>query len=129
LDRRRASDHKAKCWKQGENSHWYFQDEKTKAYWMRAQQVPGNNYNRKHGVVGLKAGIITQGKRLSEGEKAGRKLAKQRSGKQKEQVLSLHAEVIPGLEFLMSSVATDYPHLRWCHIRHRLKEAFERGMV
>ena len=62
-------------------------------------------------------------------DEASRKLAKQRSGKQKEQVLSLHAEVIPGLEFLMSSVATDYPHLRLCHIRHRLKEAFERGMV
>ena len=60
LDRRRASEHKAKCWKQSENAHWYFQDAKTKAYWMRAQQVPGNNYNRKHGTISMKAGIHVQ---------------------------------------------------------------------
>jgi len=49
----------------------------------------------------------------------------QRSGKH---ALHLHEDVIPGLEFLIGSVATDYPNLRWSHIRYRLKDAFERGI-
>ena len=53
LDRRRASDHKAKCWEKKTSAYWLFQSDAGE-YNLTADQVAGNNYNRKHGTTAIK---------------------------------------------------------------------------
>ena len=53
LDRRRASEHKAKCWEKT-GASWLFQSDAAGEYNLTADQVAGNNYNRKHGTTAIK---------------------------------------------------------------------------
>jgi hypothetical protein len=75
-----------------------------------------------------KASLHATSKRLSEGERAWRQLAKYKQGKKNYVLPKLVQEVFPGLEFLLGSVATDYSSLNWQHIRPLLRDAFLLGV-
>jgi hypothetical protein len=124
LDRRRASEHKAKCWEK-DTDHWLFQRDDLGAYNLLATEVAGNNFNRKQGTTAIEPLCTGKHRRIGASESAWRDLATFKHGELGKK--DTHKVVLPGIRFLMINLGLCNHSLNWQRLKQLVKGGFFLG--